>query len=131
MKKNVLFEKCLANVSPEVSHETNLNIDIANRIYDVLKEKKITQKEFARMLGKKEPEISRWLSGKHGFTIATIAKISAVLKEPVIQVPKKEQEIHEKEYYVVSIKESVSFMTYGSRYTSPLSCEKGFEINYN
>ena len=95
MKKNVLFEKCLANVSPEVSHETNLNIDIANRIYDILKEKKITQKEFARMLGKKEPEISRWLSGKHGFTIATIAKISAVLKEPVIQVPKKEQEIHE------------------------------------
>jgi len=86
MKKNPLFEKCLANVSPEVSEEVRLNIDIANRIYDLLKAKKMTQREFAALMGKRESEISRWLTGTHGFTTTSLAKISAVLGEPIVEV---------------------------------------------
>ena len=37
MKKNPLFDKCFANVAPEVMEEVSLNIDIANRINDLLK----------------------------------------------------------------------------------------------
>ena len=84
MKKNPLFEQCLANVSPEVREEVRLNIDIANRIYDLLKAKKMTQREFAALMGKRESEISRWLTGSHGFTTTTLAKIAAVLGEPII-----------------------------------------------
>lgn len=79
MKKNPLFEQCLAGVTPETREEVRLNMDIANRIYDLLKEKKMTQREFAALMGKRESEISRWLTGSHGFTTTTLAKISAVL----------------------------------------------------
>ena len=67
-----------------------MNIDIANRIYDLLKAKDITQREFATRMGKRESEISRWLTGAHGFTISTLAKIAVVLGEPIIEVPRKQ-----------------------------------------
>ncbi|EJZ64720.1 helix-turn-helix domain-containing protein [Barnesiella intestinihominis] len=86
MKKIPLFEQCVANVAPEVMEEVNLNIDIANRIYDLLKAKNLTQHEFASRMGKRDSEISRWLTGTHGFTTATLAKISAVLGEPIVEV---------------------------------------------
>mgnify|MGYP000937107545 CR=1 FL=1 len=86
MKKNALFEQCLANVAPEVQAEVSLNIDIANRINDLLREKNMTQRELAKLMGKKESEISRWLTGSHGFTTKTIAKISTVLGKPVVEV---------------------------------------------
>lgn len=46
----------------------------------------MSQKEFARLMGKTETEVSRWLSGTHNLTIATICKISAALNEDVIRV---------------------------------------------
>lgn len=92
MKKNTLFEQCLANVEPEVREEVRLNMDIANRIYDLLQAKNMTQRELAVLMGKRESEISRWLTGSHGFTTATLAKIAAALEEPIIQV-KREPEI--------------------------------------
>lgn len=91
MKKNSLFDQCVANVAPEVMKEVNLNVDIANRIYDLLKEKKMTQREFAALMGKRESEISRWLTGSHGFTTTTLAKIAAVLGEPIVMVKKDPQ----------------------------------------
>ena len=57
MKKIPLFEQCVANVAPEVMEEVNLNIDIANRIYDLLKAKNLTQHEFASRMGKRDSEI--------------------------------------------------------------------------
>ena len=89
MKKNPLFEECLRGVSPEVREEVRLNIDIANRIYDLLKAKKMTQREFAALMGKRESEISRWLTGSHGFTTTTLAKIAAVLGEPIVEVKRR------------------------------------------
>lgn len=91
MKKNSLFDQCVANVAPEVMKEVSLNVDIANRIYDLLKEKKMTQREFAALMGKRESEISRWLTGSHGFTTTTLAKIAAVLGEPIVMVKKDPQ----------------------------------------
>lgn len=88
MKKNPLFDKCVANVAPEVQEEVNLNVDIANRIHDLLKKKKMTQRDFAALMGKRESEISRWLTGTHGFTTTTLAKIAAVLGERVVEVRK-------------------------------------------
>lgn len=91
MKKNSLFDQCVTNVAPEVMEEVRLNVDIANRIYDLLKEKKMTQREFAALMGKRESEISRWLTGSHGFTTTTLAKIAAVLGEPIVMVKKDPQ----------------------------------------
>ncbi len=89
MKKNTLFEQCLANVEPEVREEVRLNMEIANRIYDLLQAKNMTQRELAMLMGKRESEISRWLTGSHGFTTTTLAKIAAALGEPIIQVKRE------------------------------------------
>lgn len=89
MKRNPLFEKCLSNVAPEVREEVRLNMDIANRIYDILQARNMTQREFAALMGKRESEISRWLTGSHGFTTATLAKIATVLGEPIVQIKRE------------------------------------------
>ena len=105
MKKNPLFEQCLAGVAPETREEVRLNMDIANRIYDLLKTKKMSQREFAVLMGKRESEISRWLTGSHGFTTTSLAKIAAVLGEPIVEVKKKPQD------KFVFIPFSTTFMT--------------------
>jgi transcriptional regulator with XRE-family HTH domain len=92
MKQNKMFDQCVANVATEEMAEVSLNVDIANRISDILKDRNMTQRKFAELMGKRESEISRWLTGSHGFTTSTLAKISAVLGTPVIEVKKEQKE---------------------------------------
>ena len=106
-KANNLFEKYLERVDPEIRNEVSLNIDIANRIYDLIKKKGMTQREFAALMGKRESEVSRWLSGTRGFTTNTLAKISAVLGEPVVKVP----EASEQSMVLVSVDEIMFMMS--------------------
>ena len=84
---NPLFRECLAQVSEKTRAEFNLSFEIADRIDAILKEKGLSQKELAAKMGKRESEISRWLTGRHNFTTNTLADISLALGEPVICVP--------------------------------------------
>ncbi len=88
MKKNQIFDKCVAGVAPNIMEEVSLNVDIANRISELIKKRNLTQREFAAQMEKQESEISRWLTGTHGFTTKTLAKIATVLGEPIIEVKK-------------------------------------------
>lgn len=87
MITNPLFRECLAKVSDETRAEFNLSFEIADRIDALLKKKGISQKELAAMMGKRESEISKWLTGRHNFTIKTLASISLALGEPIVNVP--------------------------------------------
>ena len=49
-------------------------------------ERGMSQKDFAQLMRKTETEVSRWLSGTHNLTMATICRISAALGEDIIQV---------------------------------------------
>lgn len=69
---------------PEVQKQVDLCVAIANRVYDLLDERGMSQRDLARALGKTETEVSRWLSGTHNLTIATIAKMAAVLGDDII-----------------------------------------------
>lgn len=73
-------------MTPEMKNQMELSVSIANRIYEILEEKGMSQKDLAIALGKTETEVSRWLSGTHNLTIATIAKISVALGQDIIQV---------------------------------------------
>lgn len=74
--------------------ESNSDIDIyvdksmetADRIHSILKRRNITQKQFAKKLGKSESEISKWLSGTHNFTYKTLSKIEFALGEEIIMI---------------------------------------------
>ena len=88
MTTNPLFRECLAQVSDETRAEFNLSFEIADRIDAMLKKRGITQKELAVKMGKRESEISKWLTGRHNFTTKTLAGISVALGEPVISIPR-------------------------------------------
>ena len=84
--RNNLFRQCLAAIPAEQKAEFELSYGIAERISEILKSKGLTQKEFAGQLNKRESEISKWLTGRHNFTMQTIAKIETALGCKLIDV---------------------------------------------
>ena len=89
MKKiitNDTFRQCLASVPEEQKRSFELSFAIAEKIDAVLKERGLTQKAFAQTLGKRESEISKWLTGRHNFTLETIAKIESALDCRLVEV---------------------------------------------
>ena len=85
MKTNKILDEIRGHISPDVKKQLEISVSLANRIYDILEAKGMSQKDLAKLLGKTETEVSRWLSGTHNLTIATIAKISVALGEDIIK----------------------------------------------
>ena len=84
MKTNALMESIRQSTPPEVNLQVDMAVRIANRVYDILDERNMTQKDFAKLVGKTENEVSRWLCGTHNLTLATIAKMSVALGEDLL-----------------------------------------------
>ena len=66
----------------------DLSYGIAERLDAVLKTKGITQHELASRLGKRDSEVSKWLTGRHNFTTSTIARIEQAIGAKLIQISK-------------------------------------------
>lgn len=81
------FRQLLNSVPDKVKRSVRISMDIATQINYILKAKGITQRKFADLMGKRESEISKWLSGNHNFTTKTLGNIEAVLGEDIINVP--------------------------------------------
>lgn len=79
MVQNELFRQCLAAIPEEQKLEFELSFGIAERISEILKSRNLTQKDFAQQLNKRESEVSKWMTGRHNFTMQTIAKIESAL----------------------------------------------------
>jgi len=86
MIHNRLFQECLAAIPEERKAEFDLSFAIADRIDEILKRKGMTQRDLAQRLGKRESEVSKWLTGRHNFTTNTIARITLALDAPIINV---------------------------------------------
>ena len=80
------FDKMLADVPADIKHEVDLEFAISGRISHLMNKHGLTKLEFAKALGKRPSEITKWLSGQHNFTIRTIALLSTFFGEPLIQV---------------------------------------------
>ena len=91
MKTNRIMDEIRSTISPAMKMQMELSVAIANRIYDILEEKDMSQKEFARLMGKTETEVSRWLSGTHNLTVATLCKISVALGEDIIMLSDRQR----------------------------------------
>jgi transcriptional regulator with XRE-family HTH domain len=87
INEELFFKQALNSIPEEVKQSVSLSMAIASQINSILKRKNITQRDLANLLGKKESEISKWLSGNHNFTTNTIGKIQSVLGEEIISVP--------------------------------------------
>lgn len=81
---SILFDQIVAETPPELKAQLDMSFAIADRMDAILKERGMTQKQFARQIGRSEAEVSRWLSGTHNFTLSTLAKISVALGQNVL-----------------------------------------------
>lgn len=91
MKKNKRLEERRKSISKDIDIFVEQSFDIVDRIHEILAKQGKEQKDLARLLGKNESEISKWMTGTHNFTINTLAKIQAVLGEPIIQIAREKQ----------------------------------------
>ena len=86
--KQEWFKEKMDAIPPEIVSEVQLSADIMARIDASLKEKKMTQRDLARKLGRSEAVVSRWTTGFPNLTLKSIAEISTALGTPLIQVTK-------------------------------------------
>jgi len=95
-----LFE---IKVSADIDIYTRKSFEISDYIVSLLKEKDWTQKDLADKIGKKESEISKWLSGTHNFTLKTLSKIEASLGKTIITTNSVYSDIYnsEKDEYLL------------------------------
>lgn len=82
------FMDALERIPPEITKRVDWSMGISDRLSGLLSERGLSQKDFAKLMSRSEPEVSRWLGGQHNFTLATLAKISAVLGTDLIAVTK-------------------------------------------
>lgn len=74
-----LIQELLDEVTPLEMEQTNVKMQLAANIEDLIKSKVWSKTRFASELNKTQPEISKWLSGTHNFTVDTLVQISQVL----------------------------------------------------
>ena len=80
------LQAVISTLPPEVQIRTKLSIAIARRIEHLMVEAHLNKKQFAEALGRRPSEVTKWLSGEHNFTVATLAMIGTYFHKPIIEV---------------------------------------------
>lgn len=80
------LEEMLGPISANVRAEVDLSFDISERIDALMRQRGLSKKQFADALGRRPSEITKWLSGQHNFTIATLSMLSSFFGQPIITV---------------------------------------------
>lgn len=85
-KNNIIDNWLEEHGNPEIDKLVERNLAITEKIHAVLKERGISQKEFADMLSKRPSEVSKWLSGTHNLTTKSIVKMEIALGVDIINI---------------------------------------------
>lgn len=119
-KNNIINDWLQENGSPEIAKLVEKNLAIANKIHEMLEERRLKPADLARMLKKTPSEISKWLTGTHTFTTKTITKIETILGDDIIHVEPQREIVylkvyvnHEEEIEETSFENSEVFATEG------------------
>lgn len=80
------YRKMVASVPTDIKAQIDLSFAISDRIDVLMRERGLTKKQLADAVGKRPSEITRWLSGQHNFTVATLAMLSTFFGQPIITV---------------------------------------------
>lgn len=80
------YNKIVASIPLAIHNEVDMEMAVSNRIYDLMTQKGLSKAEFARSIGKRPCEITKWLSGQHNFTLATLGMLSSFFGKPIITV---------------------------------------------
>jgi transcriptional regulator with XRE-family HTH domain len=112
MKKNPRFEERRRSIPKEIDVFVTMSFDIVDRIHEILRLKKLSQKDLADLLVKRESEVSKWMTGTHNFTLKTLVKIEDVLGFPIIKVINKEK-VNEKQHVLFLIEQKYAQISQG------------------
>lgn len=85
-KANIHLQEIFDEIPNEKREETRLSFVISNKIDALMRERGLNRKQLAEAVGKRPNEVTRWLSGEHNFTIATLAMLSTYFGKPIITV---------------------------------------------
>lgn len=80
------LEEMLGPIPTNIQTEVDLSFEISDRIDNLMRQRGLSKKQFADALGRRPSEITKWLSGQHNFTIATLAMLSSFFGQPIITV---------------------------------------------
>lgn len=80
------LEEMLGPIPPNIQAEVDLSFEISDRIDALMRQRGLSKKQFADALGRRPSEITKWLSGQHNFTIATLSMLSSFFGQPIIAV---------------------------------------------
>ena len=80
------LEEMLGPIPANIQAEVDLSFEISDRIDALMRQRGLSKKQFAEALGRRPSEITKWLSGQHNFTIATLAMLSSFFGQPIITV---------------------------------------------
>lgn len=80
------YKAMIAQVPANIKFEIDLSFQISNRLEQLMAERGISRHQLALALGKRPCEVTKWLSGQHNFTLATIGMLSAFFEQSIISV---------------------------------------------
>jgi len=89
MKKDrsKVVERLRKKIKPENRIFVRKNLAISEQVQYILEQKGWTQKDLAKMMGKHESEVSKWLTGLHNLTLQSISLMEAFLESEIITTP--------------------------------------------
>ncbi len=82
----IRYRTMVSQVPSEIQEEINLSFAVSNRIEKLMQQKGLSKKQLADALGKRPCEVTKWLSGQHNFTIATLGMLSAFFGQPIVTI---------------------------------------------
>lgn len=80
------LDEIIGPIPENIELEVELCGDISDRIDQLMHEKGLSKKQFADALGRRPSEVTKWLSGQHNFTIATLAMLSSFFGKSIVTV---------------------------------------------
>ncbi len=90
--KNKRLEDRRKRIPKDIDIYVERSFQIVDRIHQILLEEGIDQKTLAKVLGKSESEVSKWMTGTHNFTLKSLSKIEVALGQPIFKVTEKDDE---------------------------------------
>ncbi len=96
-----IVKNAFANINPESEQFVKKNLDIVDEIFALMEEKGLSsQKELAKLLNKRESEISKLLSGLQNLTLRSITNLEVALGEDIIMTCSKAKKKYVKVNYI-------------------------------
>ena len=80
------YNRIVSSIPDNIRREVDIEMAVSNSFYVLMTLKGLSKAEFARSIGKRPCEITKWLSGQHNFTLSTLAMLSSFFGQPIIIV---------------------------------------------